>query len=183
MSNKLFVFNPSNCFSSNTFVSYFVTRNDSTQLPAINIFNNSLNLLTTNIFTKYLMDVTQLRIIHRLSPAWLVSLQDLSAGIAVPGLLTRGSSSTKLARHAFQDLGVSECTFLTIKHHSYKHRPKKLRTKNWVCVWEIYILIHLSCSDAKRWCLFNRCKQWQKKMKLGCGWTGLRTFDLFANKL
>ena len=75
------------------------------------------------------MDVTQLRIIHRLSPAWLVSLQDLSAGIAVPGLLTRGSSSTKLARHAFQDLGVRECTFRTIKHQSYKHRPKKIRKK------------------------------------------------------
>ena len=130
MSNKLFVFNPSNCFSSNTFVSYFVTRNDWTQLSAINIFNTSLNLLTTNIFTKYLMDVTQLRIIHRLSPAWLVSLQDLSAGIAVPGLLTRGSSSTKLARHAFQDLGVRECTFRTIKHHSYKHQPKKIRKEN-----------------------------------------------------
>ena len=129
MSNKLFVFNPSNCFSSNTFVSYFVTRNDRTQLSATNIFNTSLNLLTTNIFTKYLMDVTQLRIIHRLSPAWLVSLQDLSAGIAVPGLLTRGSSSTKLARHAFQDLGVRECTFRTIKHQSYKHRPKKIRKK------------------------------------------------------
>ena len=129
MSNKLFVFNPSNCFSSDTFVSYFVTRNDWTQLPAINIFNTSLNLLTTNIFTKYLMDVTQLRIIPRLSPAWLVSLHDLSAGIAVPGLLTRGSSSTKLARHAFQDLGVRECTFRTIKHQSYKHRPKKIRKK------------------------------------------------------
>ena len=73
------------------------------------------------------MDVTQLQIIHRLSPAWLVSLQDLSAGIAVPGFLTRGSSSTKLARHAFQDLGVPECTFRTIKHHSYKHQPKKGR--------------------------------------------------------
>ena len=92
-------------------------------------FNNSLNLLTTNIFTTYLMDVTQLRIIPRLSPAWLVSLQDLSAGIAVPGLLIRGSSSTKLARHAFQDLGVRECTFRTIKHQSYKHRPKKIRKK------------------------------------------------------
>ena len=129
MSDKLFVFNPSNCFSSNTFLSYFVTRNDWTQLPAINIFNNSLILLTTNIFTTYLMDVTQLRIIHRLSPVWLVSLQDLSACIAVPGLLTRGSSSTKLARHAFQDLGVPECTFRTIKHQSYKHRPKKIRKK------------------------------------------------------
>ena len=75
------------------------------------------------------MDVTQLRIIHRLSPAWLVSLQGLSAGIAVPGLLTRGSSSTKLARHAFQDLGVRECTFRTIKHQSYKHRPKKIGKK------------------------------------------------------
>ena len=96
------------------------------------------------------MDVRQLRIIHRLSPAWLVSLQDLSAGIAVPGLLTRGSSSTKLARHAFQDLGVPECTFRTIKHQSYKHRPKKIGKKNRVYVWEIYILMHLSCSDNKR---------------------------------
>ena len=130
MSDNLFVFNLSNCFSSNTFVTYFVTRNDWTQLPAKNIFNTSLNLLTTNIFTKYLMDVTQLRIIHRLSPAWLVSLQDPSAGIAVPGLLTRASSSTKLARHAFQDLGVPECTFRTTKHHSYKHPPKKIRKKN-----------------------------------------------------
>ena len=129
MSNKLFVFNPSNCFSSKTFVSCFVTRNDWTQLPAINIFNNSLILLTTNIFPTYLMDVTQLRIIHRLSPAWLVQLQDLSAGIAVPGLLTRGSSSTKLARHAFQDLGDPECTFHTTKHHSYKHRSKKKQEK------------------------------------------------------
>ena len=93
-------------------------------------FNNSLNLLTTNIFTTYLMDVTQLQIIHRLSPVWLVSLQGLSAGIAAPGFLTRGSSSTKLARHAFQDLGVPECTFRTIKHHSYKHQPKKIRKEN-----------------------------------------------------
>ena len=96
------------------------------------------------------MDVTQLRIIHRLSAAWLVSLQDLSAGIAVPGFLTRGSSSTKLARHAFQDLGVPECTFRTIKHQSYKHRPKKIRKNNWVYVWERCLLIHLPCSDAKR---------------------------------
>ena len=130
MSDKLFVFNLSNCFSSNTFVTYFVTRNNWTQLPAINIFNNLLILLTTNIFPTYLIDITQLRIIHRLSPAWLVSLQDLSAGIAVPGLLTRGSSSTKLARLAFQDLGVPECTFRTIKHQSYKHPPKKIRKKN-----------------------------------------------------
>ena len=76
------------------------------------------------------MDVTQIRIIHRLSPAWLVSLQGLSAGIAVPGFLTRGSSSTKLAQHAFPDLGVPECTFRTIKHHSYKHPPKKIRKEN-----------------------------------------------------
>ena len=130
MSKKLFVFNPSNCFSSNTILRYFVTRNDWTQLPAINIFNNSLNLLTTNIFPTYLMDVTQLRIIHRLYPAWLVSLQDLSAGIAVPALLTRGSSSEKLARHAFQDLGVLGCTFRTIKHQSYNYRTKKIGKKN-----------------------------------------------------
>ena len=130
MSYKMSVFNTSNCFSSNTFVSYFVTRNDWTQLPAINIFNDSLILLTTNIFTTYLTDVTQHRIIHRLSPAWLVLLQDLSPSIAVPGLLTHGSLSTKLARHAFQDLGVPECTFRTIKHQSYKHRPKKMKTKN-----------------------------------------------------
>ena len=75
------------------------------------------------------MDVTQLRIIHRLSPALLVSLQDLSAGIAVPGLLTRRSSSTKLARHAFQDLGLPACTFRTIKHQRYKHLPKKIGKK------------------------------------------------------
>ena len=111
MSDKLFVFNPSNCFSSNTIVTYFVTRNNWTQLPAINIFNNLLILLTTNIFPTYLTDITQLRIIHRLSPAWLVSLQDPSAGIAVPGLLTRGSSSAKLARHVFQDLGVPNAHF------------------------------------------------------------------------
>ena len=129
MSDKLFVFNLRNCFSSNTIVTYFVTRNNWTQLPAINIFNNLLILLTTNIFPTYLIDITQLRIIHRLSPAWLVSLQDPSAGIAVPGLLTRGSSSTKLARLAFQDLGVPECTFRTIKHQSYKHRPKKIGKK------------------------------------------------------
>ena len=130
MSNKLFVLTRVICFSSNTFVRYFVTRNDWTQLPAINIFNDSLILLTTNIFTTYLMDVTQHRIIHRLSPAWLVLLQDLSPGIAVPGLLTHGSLSTKLARHAFQDLGVPGCTFRTIKRQSYKHRPKKIKTKN-----------------------------------------------------
>ena len=124
MFDKLFVFNPSNCFSSNTFLSYFVTRNDWTQLPAINIFNNSLILLTTNIFPTYLIDVTQFQIIHRLSPAWLVSLQDLSAGIAEPGLLTRGSSSAKLALRDFQDLEVPGCTFRTIEHQSCKHRAK-----------------------------------------------------------
>ena len=117
-SNKLLAFLTRVIFF---FVKLFVKRNDWTRTPAITIFNNPI-LLTP--------DATQPWIIHRLSPAWLVSRQDLSAGIAVPGLLTRGSSSAKLARHAFQDLGVPGCIIRTIKHQSYKHRPKKIRKKN-----------------------------------------------------
>ena len=54
---------------------------------------------TPKVFTKYLIDVTQFWIVHRLSPAWLVSLHDLSAGIAVPGLSRRDSLSVELAVH------------------------------------------------------------------------------------
>ena len=74
--------------------------NDWPRLDALNIFKNS-TLLTTKVFTKYFIDVAQLWIIHRLSPAWLVSPQGLSAGIAVPGLLRSGSSLEELAVHAF----------------------------------------------------------------------------------
>ena len=87
-------------------------------------FNNSiLSTLTAKVFTKYLLDVTQFWIVHRLYPAWLVSLQDLSAGIAVPGLLGRDSSSVELAVHVFSDLEVRGCTFHKEAHQSYKHQP------------------------------------------------------------
>ena len=85
-------------------------------------FSNSV-LSTAKVFTKYLIDVTQFWIVHRLSLAWLVSCQDLSAGIAVPGLLRRDSSSVELAVHVFQDLEVAGCTFHKEAHQSYKHQP------------------------------------------------------------
>ena len=69
------------------------------------------------------MDVTQILIVHRLSSAWLVSLQDLSAGIAVPGLSTHGSSWAELAVHVFSDLEVPGRTFHKEEHQSYKHQP------------------------------------------------------------
>ena len=85
-------------------------------------YNNSIPS-TAKVFTKYLIDVTQFWIVHRLYPAWLVSLQDLSAGIAVPGLLGRDSSSVELAVRVFSDLEVRGCTFHKEAHQSYKHQP------------------------------------------------------------
>ena len=70
-------------------------------------------------------DVTQLWIIHQLSPAWLVSLQDLSAGIVVQGFLRCGSSQEELARHAFQDLEVPRYTSHITEHQSFKRLSKK----------------------------------------------------------
>ena len=39
--------------------------------------------------------------VHRLSPAWLVSPQDLSAGIAAPGRETHRSLQARLVLHAY----------------------------------------------------------------------------------
>ena len=39
--------------------------------------------------------------VHRLSPAWLVSAQDLYAGIAVPGHETRHLLQAPLVLHAY----------------------------------------------------------------------------------
>ena len=39
--------------------------------------------------------------VHRLSPAWLVSPQDLSADIAVPGRETHRSLQARLVLHAY----------------------------------------------------------------------------------
>ena len=39
--------------------------------------------------------------VHRLSPAWLVSAQDLYAGIAVPGRETHRSLQARLVLHAY----------------------------------------------------------------------------------
>ena len=39
--------------------------------------------------------------VHRLSPAWLVSSQALSAGIAVPGRGTHRSLQARLVLHAY----------------------------------------------------------------------------------
>ena len=39
--------------------------------------------------------------VHRLSPAWLVSPQDLAAGIAVPGRETHRSLQARLVLHAY----------------------------------------------------------------------------------
>ena len=58
-------------------------------------------------------------------PAWLVSLQDLYAGIVVPGLLSHGWLSLELVRHAFQDMEVLRRTFHIKEHQSYKHQPEK----------------------------------------------------------
>ena len=39
--------------------------------------------------------------VHRLSPAWLVSAQDLYEGIAVPGRETHRSLQARLVLHAY----------------------------------------------------------------------------------
>ena len=39
--------------------------------------------------------------VHQLSPAWLVLLQDLSAGIAVPGRETQRSLQARPVLHAY----------------------------------------------------------------------------------
>ena len=61
--------------------------------------------------------------VDRLSPAWLVSPQALSAGIAVPGHETRHLLQAPLVLHAFGDLEVAGCTFHKEEHQSCKHQP------------------------------------------------------------
>ena len=61
--------------------------------------------------------------VHRLSPAWLVSPQALSAGIAAPGHETHRSLPAPLVRYAFGDLEVVGCTFRKEEHQSCRHQP------------------------------------------------------------
>ena len=61
--------------------------------------------------------------VDRLSPAWLVSPQALSAGIAVPGHETRHLLQAPLVLHALGDLEVAGCTFHKEEHQSCKHQP------------------------------------------------------------
>ena len=60
--------------------------------------------------------------VNRLSPAWLVSPQALSADIAAPGHETRHLLQAPLVRYAFGDLEVAGCTFHKEEHQSCRHQ-------------------------------------------------------------
>ena len=80
----------------------------------------STTLHTVDLTVKNLHGILS---VYQLSPAWLVSPQALSAGIAVPGHETRHLLQAPLVLHAFGDLEVAGCTFHKEEHQSCKHQP------------------------------------------------------------